>query len=33
MSMAVREVDGREDAAVKAEGMPLVHDEVVEVGF
>src|SRR5438034_9991054 len=32
-SLAVLEVDAREDAAVEAEGMALVNDEVVEVGL
>ena len=28
---AVREVDARENVAVEAEGMSLVHDEILEV--
>src|SRR5712692_10187875 len=32
-ALAVLEVDAREDAAVEAEGMAIVHDEVVEVGL
>ena len=31
LALAVLEVDAREDAAVEAEGMALVNDEVVEV--
>ena len=30
-ALAVRQVDAREDAAVEAEGVALVDDEVVEV--
>ena len=33
LALAVLEVDAREDAAVEAEGMALVNDEVVEVGL
>src|SRR6266404_1280447 len=32
-ALAVLEIDAREDAAVKAEGMTIVNDEVVEVGL
>ena len=30
IALAVLEVDAREDAAVEAEGMAMVHDKVVE---
>src|SRR5215471_18287452 len=33
LALAVLEVDAREDAAVEAEGMAFVNDEVVEVGL
>ena len=33
LALAVLEVDRRENAAVEAEGMPFVHDEVVEGGL
>ena len=33
LALAVLEVDAREDAAVEAEGMAVVNDEVVEVGL
>jgi hypothetical protein len=32
-AIAILEVDAREDAAVEAEGMALVDDEVIEVGL
>src|SRR2546426_3815053 len=32
-ALAVLEIDAREDAAVEAEGMALVNDEVVEIGL
>ena len=31
LALAVGEIDAREDVAVEAEGMALVHDEVVEI--
>src|SRR5207245_401148 len=33
LALAVLDVDARQDAAIEAEGMAIVHDEVVEVGL
>src|SRR5262249_24979669 len=33
LALAVLEIDAREDAAVEAEGVAFVNDEVIEVGF